>query len=145
MQDRQCIAVAGTHGKTTTSAMIAWMLSSLGQDPSFIVGGVILNLGTNARSGHGTAFVIEADEYDRMFLGLKPHIAVITSMEYDHPDIFRTPDDYKTAFQEFVGCIKSDGVLLLSADGVGPLEMIPAAHAKGIRICTYAINREDVD
>jgi len=77
--DRQVIAVAGTHGKTTTTAMIAWILSSLGKDPSFIVGGVVSNLGTNARAGHGSAFVIEADEYDRIFLGLEPQLALITN------------------------------------------------------------------
>jgi UDP-N-acetylmuramate--alanine ligase len=64
MEGKTCIAIAGTHGKTTTSAMIAWMLSTLNQDPSFIVGGVLTNLGTNAHYGKGSAFVIEADEYD---------------------------------------------------------------------------------
>ncbi len=72
MAGRQGIAVAGTHGKTTSSAMIAWMLTALGQDPSFIIGGVVRNLRTNAHAGEGSFFVIEADEYDRMFLGLNP-------------------------------------------------------------------------
>ncbi len=75
MEDKVTIAVAGTHGKTTTTAMIAWMLTALDLDPSFISGGVLSNLGVNARAGKGDHFVIEADEYDRMFLGLKPHIA----------------------------------------------------------------------
>ena len=101
MEGHQGIAVAGTHGKTTTSAMIAWMLYALGQDPSFIVGGVINNMETNARSGHGSSFVIEADEYDRMFLGLKPHIAVITNMEHDHPDIYPPLKIYMKRFRIF--------------------------------------------
>jgi UDP-N-acetylmuramate--alanine ligase len=79
MSDKTGIAIAGTHGKTTTTAMTAWMLRDLGRDPSFIVGGVIQNLGVNARAGKGSLFVIEADEYDNMFLGLKPQIEVITS------------------------------------------------------------------
>ena len=76
MSEKNGIAVAGTHGKTTTTA---WMLYSLKRDPSFIVGGTLNNLKANARAGQGDAFVIEADEYDRMFLGLKPRIEVISS------------------------------------------------------------------
>ncbi|MCK4724159.1 MAG: hypothetical protein KAT29_00070, partial [Anaerolineales bacterium] len=76
--DQYCVAVAGTHGKTTTTAMISWMLTALDQDPSYIIGGVSKNLATNAHSGDGSSFVIEADEYDRMFLGLKPKIAIVT-------------------------------------------------------------------
>jgi UDP-N-acetylmuramate--alanine ligase len=107
MEGKTAIAVAGTHGKTSTSAMIAWMLSYLGQDPTFIVGGVINNLGTNARAGKGTAFVIEADEYDYMFLGLKPKIAVITNIEHDHPDCYPTPEDFFQAFDQFVARVVS--------------------------------------
>ncbi|MCL5611867.1 MAG: Mur ligase domain-containing protein, partial [Chloroflexi bacterium] len=76
MENKTGIAVAGTHGKTTTTAMIAFTLSELGRDPSFIVGGVMSNYGVNARAGRGAPFVIEADEYDRMFLGLKPRTEV---------------------------------------------------------------------
>lgn len=86
MQDKIGVAVAGTHGKTTTTAMLAWALTRLGADPSFIVGGVVSNLGVNARFGQGAPFIIEADEYDRMFLGLNPRIAIITNVEHDHPD-----------------------------------------------------------
>ena len=98
MDGRLGIAVAGTHGKTTTTAMIAWTMVSLGQDPTFIVGGVLKNMATNAQAGKGLAFVIEADEYDRMFLGLTPRMAVITNIEHDHPDIYPTPQDYQQAF-----------------------------------------------
>ena len=77
------------------------MLSELGLDPSFIVGGTINQLNTNAQAGDGEYFVMEADEYDRMFLGLKPDISVITFMEHDHPDCFPTLADYYQAFDEF--------------------------------------------
>jgi UDP-N-acetylmuramate-alanine ligase len=90
MENRIGIAVAGTHGKTTTTAMIAWVLTALGKDPTFIIGGVSANLGVNARAGKGPYFVIEADEYDRMFHGLKPAVSVITNIEHDHPDCFST-------------------------------------------------------
>ena len=101
MEGKTGIAIAGTHGKTTTTAMIAWMLSALDQDPSFIVGGVLANLGVNARAGKGNTFVIEADEYDRMFLGLKPTIEVVTNIEHDHPDCYPTLADFQAAFVEF--------------------------------------------
>ena len=145
MEGRQGIAVAGTHGKTTTTAMIAWMLSFIGQDPSFIVGGVINNLGTNAHAGDGPAFVIEADEYDRMFLGLKPQIAAITNIEHDHPDIYSTPEEFRTAFQDFVGCLPSDGLLLLCGDDPGALDLLPLAQAKNLHTLTYAINNPQAD
>ena len=145
MKDRQGIAIAGTHGKTTTTAMIAWMLSALGQDPSYIVGSVVSNLGTNAHAGDGAAFVIEADEYDRMFLGLKPQIAVITNLEHDHPDIYPTPEDFRGAFQDFVGCVNPDGLLLLCGDDPGALDLLPTAQARNLRTLTYGINNPDVD
>src|SRR5512134_153103 len=102
MAEKTGIAVAGTHGKTTTTAMIAWVLYMLGRDPSFIIGGTMKNLNTNARAGKGEPFVIEADEYDRMFLGLKPQIEVITNLEHDHPDCFPTFKDMHSAFESFV-------------------------------------------
>ena len=145
MQGHRGIAIAGTHGKTTTSAMVAWMLSALDQNPSFIVGSMVDNLGTNARSGDGAVFVIEADEYDRMFLGLKPQIAVITNVEHDHPDIYPTPDDYKNAFREFLGCLHPDGVLMLCGEDPGAMDLLPTAQAKGLRTFTYGINSPNLD
>src|SRR5512138_533026 len=102
MADKKGIAIAGTHGKTTTTAMTAWVLSELGRDPSFIAGGVLNNLKVNAPAGKGSAFVIEADEYDNMFLGLKPQIEVVTSLEHDHPDIFPTLEAMYASFEKFV-------------------------------------------
>src|SRR5215211_1353696 len=102
MEDKTGIAIAGTHGKTTTTAMTAWVLSKLGRDPSFIVGGVVNDLGVNAHAGEGNTFVIEADEYDNMFLGLKPQIEVVTSLEHDHPDFFPTLASMIESFQNFV-------------------------------------------
>jgi UDP-N-acetylmuramate--alanine ligase len=96
------IAVAGTHGKTTTTGLIAWLLDRGGRAPSFIVGGMLSDFGTNARAGGGAEFVIEADEYDRAFLGLHPAISVVTNVEHDHPDLFPTPAEYLQAFQEFI-------------------------------------------
>ena len=89
LRDRDTIAVAGAHGKTTTTSMIAHILQSAGKDPSYIVGGVMGNSGRNAAVGAGDSFVIEADEYDNMFHGIEPDIAVVTNVEHDHPDFLR--------------------------------------------------------
>lgn len=119
MKGSQGIAVAGTHGKTTTTAMISWMLYQLDQDPTFIVGSTIKGLETNARAGAGPAFVIEADEYDGMFLGLQPQIAVLTNMEYDHPDCYPNPEAYRQVFLRFTSQIMPNGILIYSGGDRG--------------------------
>lgn len=124
MTDRFGIAVAGTHGKTTTTAMIAHILSVVGRDPTFIIGGVSADLGTNARAGQGAEFVIEADEYDRMFLGLRPKIIVLTSLEHDHPDMFENIDVVRELFQEFVDLLPPDGLLVGCMDDIEVKPMI---------------------
>ncbi len=101
-QGYRTLAVAGTHGKTTTTAMLAWVLTELGQDPTYIVGGMMENTGQSGRAGQGPFFVIEADEYDHMFLGLQPAAAILTYVDYDHPDFFPTRSAYEEAFQAFV-------------------------------------------
>jgi UDP-N-acetylmuramate--alanine ligase len=116
MRDRTGIAVAGTHGKTTTTAMLAWTLAECGLDPTFIVGGVMKDLGANARAGRGQPFVIEADEYDRMFMGLCPAVEVITTIEMDHPDMFSSLADVHELFIAFVGLLPPDGLLVAGYD-----------------------------
>jgi len=142
MDGKTSIAIAGTHGKTTTSSMIAWMLSAMGQDPSFIIGGVNLNLGVNARAGNGKTFIIEADEYDRMFLGLKPIIEVITSIEYDHPDCYPTPADYQAAFVEFMYLIPPQGTLVACADDPGARDLMEKAKKLGKTILSYGLTTD---
>ncbi len=139
MEDRFAIAVAGTHGKTTTTAMIAWMLTALGQAPTFIAGGVLNNLQTNAHAGKGRAFVIEADEYDHMFLGLKPKLAVVTNIEHDHPDCYPTPEDFFRAFDEFASQVGSDGTLLVCTNDRGASRLGRLASGRGQKVLSYAI------
>lgn len=116
----QAICVAGTHGKTTTSAMLATMLDGLGAEPAFIVGSDILNIGTNARAGRtGGPFILEADEYDRMFLGLQPDIAVVTNVEWDHVDCYPNPDSYQHAFQQFTALVLATGTIIYCQDDPG--------------------------
>jgi UDP-N-acetylmuramate--alanine ligase len=142
MVDKVGIAVAGTHGKTTTSAMIAWVLTELNRDPSFIVGSTVNNLGVNAHAGKGNAFVIEADEYDRMFLGLKPRIEVVTSIEHDHPDIYPTFEDMYAAFESFVDLLPVDGTLIVCADDSGATSLIKHARQEGKAVVGYTIQGE---
>jgi UDP-N-acetylmuramate--alanine ligase len=126
MEGKTVIAVAGTKGKTTTTSMIVHILRECGKDPSYIVGGVMGNTGTNAGVGQGDVFVIEADEYENMFLGLKPDIAIITNIEWDHPDFFKTPEEMVEAFKKFVEVVtprqidvKFRGALIVNADDPG--------------------------
>ncbi len=121
---RRCIAVAGTHGKSTTSGMIAYILSTLGHDPLFVVGAEIHDLGTSARNGAGPLAVVEADEYDYSFLHLTPDIAVITNIEHDHPDIFPTLGAYRDAFAQFASQTREGGTIIVSADDANSATMV---------------------
>jgi UDP-N-acetylmuramate--alanine ligase len=143
MSDKTGIAIAGTHGKTTTTAMTAWMLRDLGRDPSFIVGGVIQNLGVNARAGKGSLFVIEADEYDNMFLGLKPQLEVITSLEHDHPDFFPTFDSMVASFRKFVDLLPAEGTLIACVEDPGAAEMLVYARKAGKNVVGYGVQSEN--
>jgi UDP-N-acetylmuramate--alanine ligase len=142
MEDKTGIAIAGTHGKTTTTAMTAWTLHKLGRDPSFIVGGVLNNLGVNAHAGKSKLFVIEADEYDYMFLGLKPQIAVVTSLEHDHPDLFPTLEAMHLAFKKFVDLLPPDGTLIVCADDPGASTLIPHVRKSGKNVISYSLQSD---
>jgi UDP-N-acetylmuramate: L-alanyl-gamma-D-glutamyl-meso-diaminopimelate ligase len=116
------VLVAGTHGKTTTSAILAWILFSAGRDPSFIIGGILPNFSSNYRTGTGDCIVIEADEYDTAFfdkgpkfLHYSPDATILTSIEFDHADIYRDLDHVRGAFGRLVGKLRPDS-LLVSVD-----------------------------
>jgi UDP-N-acetylmuramate--alanine ligase len=120
-EQRPVVAIAGTHGKTTTSAMVALLLTRAGYEPGFHIGSEVFDLGTNARWGNPTApMVIEADEYDHAFLALKPEIAIVTNVEWDHPDIYATPDVYEQAFLQFAQ--QTRNVLLTCGDADVPMQ-----------------------
>jgi UDP-N-acetylmuramate--alanine ligase len=133
------IAIAGAHGKTTTTAMVSWMLTALGQDPSFIIGGISHNLGVNARAGNGSYFVIEADEYDRMFHGLKPAVAVVTNIEHDHPDCYPTAEDFYQAFTVFARSIPGSGQLIVCLDDPGAARLAQEMTGS-VSMVTYGID-----
>src|SRR5690606_12055327 len=108
------VAVAGTHGKTTTTAMLTFALRGAGADPTFAIGAEVAGLGTNARRGAGPEFVVEADESDGAFLHYRPHVAVVTNIDADHLDTYGTVEAYEDAFARFATSVEE--VVVLSAD-----------------------------
>jgi len=136
---KETIAIAGTHGKTTTTAMVAWLMTRAGRDPSYVIGGLLPELGSNAHAGSGPSFVIEADEYDRTFLGLNPLIAVVTTIEWDHVDCYGTPEECSTAFQTFATLLPPAGLLVVCADDTGACELGEMRRAQGNPVVTYGI------
>ncbi len=130
------VAVAGTHGKTTTSALIAWILKSAGRDPGYVLGGHSADMGGNGGAGSGGVFVIEADEYDRAFLGLHPSVGLVTNVEYDHPDLFPSVADYRASFEAFVDLVEDR--LIVCREDPGALSLSP----RGVERLTYGLTSE---
>jgi UDP-N-acetylmuramate--alanine ligase len=119
MRFKRGVAVAGTHGKTTTTALIGHLLTAAGADPTVIVGGRAHFLGTHARVGESPLLVCEADEYDRSFLELTPHVAVITNLEREHLDCYPDKEDLHTAFAAFANRSSVFGAVIVCADDPG--------------------------
>lgn len=123
LSSKKSLVVAGTHGKTTTSSMLATMLFGAGLDPGFMIGGIVQAFGKNFRVGNGPHFVVEGDEYDTAFfdkgpkfLHYQPHVAIITSIEFDHADIYEDLDAVKKSFIRLVGIMPEDGCLVACLD-----------------------------
>ncbi len=142
LKPRHSIVVAGTHGKTTTSALMAHVLVAAGKDPSFLVGGVTLNYAGNYRVGKGPHFVVEGDEYDTAyfdkgpkFLHYQPRTALLTSVEFDHADIYRDLPHYEASFERFVPLIPKDGLLAVSAAYPNALRIAKACQGQ---VVTYS-------
>ena len=119
LKDRWVLAVAGTHGKTSTASMLAWILEQAGLAPGFLIGGVPVNFGISARLGEGRYFVVEADEYDSAFFDkrskfvhYRPDTLVINNLEYDHADIFADLAEIETQFHHLIRCIPGDGAII---------------------------------
>jgi len=126
MTGQRGITIAGTHGKTTTTAITAYLLQQAQLDPTFIIGGFVPQMETNAQAGQNNLFVIEADEYDYTFLSLKPEFAILTTMEWDHPDIFPTSEATFEAFVEFAQLVPPHGLLIGCGDDPGVKQVLSA-------------------
>lgn len=139
------VVVAGTHGKTTTCSIAAWVLENAGADPSFLIGGVPRNFGRGQKLGKGEHFVVEGDEYDTAFfdkeskfLHYAPRTALVTSVEFDHADIFRDLDHVKSAFMKFMRLVPPEGVLVVNADDAGAMDCAARSGTKA-PVETYAL------
>lgn len=137
MVDRRGVAVSGTHGKTTTTSMLATTLSYCGADPSYLIGGAPTTGEPAARHGSGDIFVTEADESDGSFLQLSPYAAVVTNVEADHLDTYGTPEAVHDAFARFLDRIDSGGFLVCCADDAGSRQLTALARERGIEVHTY--------
>ncbi len=143
MEEKRSIAVAGTHGKTTTTAMLTVALQSAGLDPSFAIGGLINSSGVNAHLGSGDIFVAEADESDGSFTAYHPLGAIITNLELDHVDHFASLEDLYAVFVEFINTIQSGGFVIACGDDPGVKELITRVDRNDLSIISYGAGEAD--
>ncbi len=136
MADSRVLAVAGTHGKTTTTGLLTSALLAAGADPSYAVGGVLSATGRNADAGAGDLFVAEADESDGAFLVYRPHAAIVTNVEADHLDNWGTEEAYHRAFDDFAETIDRDGFLVCVIDDPGANTLACTARTNGLTVVT---------
>jgi UDP-N-acetylmuramate--alanine ligase len=139
MRAKKSVAVSGTHGKTSTSAMTGIVLREAGLDPTLIIGGVLRNLDTNARLGASDYMVVEADEYDRSFLALDPLVAIVTNIEADHLDCYRDLDDIRATFRQFLERVTADGVVVACVDDP---EVRRVVENLPVRVTRYGLSRD---
>ena len=135
--DALTVAVAGTHGKTTTSSMVASMLDHVGLDPSFLIGGVVEGYDTNGKNGDGGYFVCEADESDGSFLYLNPNVVVVTNIEADHLDHYGTLENIEKTFCKFMDLVGEKGTVIINGDNPHYAEL---ARSTGRRVVTYGFD-----
>ena len=137
MTGRRTVAVAGTHGKTTTTSMVTMVLQQAGVDPSFVIGGEISEVGSGAHHGTGEHFVVEADESDRSFLIYRPYVSIITNIEADHLNTYGDLANLEAAFAEFARLTDPAGFVITCADDPGSRRLAETLRAEGRRVWTY--------
>ncbi|MDZ7315863.1 MAG: UDP-N-acetylmuramate:L-alanyl-gamma-D-glutamyl-meso-diaminopimelate ligase [candidate division KSB1 bacterium] len=147
IRGKQSIVVTGTHGKTTTTSLLAWLFTSAGRDPGFLIGGIPKNFGRGFQLGNGKEFIIEGDEYDSAFfdkvakfLRYMPDIGIINAVEYDHADIYASLDEIKTAFRRFVNLIPRRGMLVINGDDPNVRDVASRAFCP---VVTFGMNAEN--
>jgi UDP-N-acetylmuramate--alanine ligase len=141
LEDKRSVAVAGTHGKTTTTSMTSHVLKALGEDPTALIGGELNDIGSNVVEGRGDLIVAEADESDRSLLKLRPQAAVVTNVEFDHPDFYSSLDDVMETFSKFVAALPPSGHLVICADDENCLRL---AEQSPCTVTTYGIHAGDL-
>lgn len=138
MSESKSVAVAGTHGKTTTTSMLTVAIQSCGEDPSFAIGGILKASGSNAHKGTGEFFIAEADESDGSFVEYHPFGAIVTNVEHDHVDFFKTPESVILAFEEFASTISPEGFLVYCADDKGARAL--GEHVSRCKTISYGVD-----
>lgn len=138
MPGRRVVAVAGTHGKTTTTSLLTVALQAAGADPTYAIGGDLAATGVNAALGAGPDFVVEADESDGAFLVYDCHAAIVTNVDADHLDQWGTPEAYAAAFEEFADGLDPDGFLVCCVDDAGAAALAERQRAAGRRVVTVS-------
>ncbi|GAA1743699.1 UDP-N-acetylmuramate--L-alanine ligase [Luedemannella helvata] len=144
MAGRRTVAVAGTHGKTTTTSMITSILQHCGLDPSFVIGGEISEVGSNAHHGSGEYFVAEADESDRSFLHYRPYVSIVTNIDADHLNTYGDLDGLQETFLEFCQRTEPDGFVVICADDPQARILAGRVRAAGLTVLTYG-EADDAD
>jgi UDP-N-acetylmuramate--alanine ligase len=142
MAGRRGVAVAGTHGKTTTTSMLTVAVQHCGVDPSFAIGGDLNEAGSHAHHGSGDLFVVEADESDGSFLAYHPHAAIVTNVEPDHLDHYGDAAAVDRAFEDFVRTVDRQGFLVACADDPGARRLVELARRDGVDVRTYGTRHE---
>lgn len=133
------IAIAGSHGKTSTTSMVSWIMAQAGLDPTIVVGGKVDCLGGNAKLGEGDFLVAEADESDGSFLKLSPVLEVVTNIDFEHPDFYADIDQVKEAFVEFIDKVPFYGAAIICLDDKNIAEVLPRISK---RVITYGLTRQ---
>jgi len=140
MEGKIGVGVAGCHGKSSTSGLIAFILRETGLDPTYLIGAELSDLGSNAAAGSGEHVVVEADEYDRAFLSYHPRVALVTNVEADHLDYYKTWEAVQEAFRDFASNVDSGGTLVLCANDAEALSLRDHAR-EGVQVVTYALDQ----
>jgi UDP-N-acetylmuramate: L-alanyl-gamma-D-glutamyl-meso-diaminopimelate ligase len=144
LRGKHSVVIAGTHGKTTTTSLLAWVMESAGLAPGFLIGGIPNNFGCGARAGKGKHFIIEGDEYDTAFFDKRskfvhylPDMVVLNNIEFDHADIFRDLDSVKRAFRQLVAIVPRRGIIVANGEDANVRDVVAKAHCR-VRFFTKA-------
>ena len=148
LKDKTSVVIAGTHGKTTTATLLAWLFTCAGEDPGYLIGGVGMNFEKSAHAGAGRIFVIEGDEYDTAFfdkgpkfLHYQPKAVLLTSIEFDHADIYRDLNHVKESFKKLAAIVAPDGVIIANGEDENVKDILKKANC---RVLTYGL-KEGLD
>jgi UDP-N-acetylmuramate--alanine ligase len=141
-KDKKVICVAGTHGKSTTTAMVGKLLADANLDPSVIVGAAVPEWNGNSRYGKGEYFVIEADEFNNNFLNYSPEIIILNNIEFDHPDFFKSEKEVFESFKKFIGRLIGMKILIVNGDSEGIIKLLDSIDKSELKIIKYSRENE---